>query len=79
LQHFFDEGNSARKKKGSPSLTVPMSRLPIIEQIRRHATQTCPDWMTWNVQQRSHHRELAYFYHNKARNILPPRRALMRK
>jgi hypothetical protein len=76
---FFDEGNTARKKKGSPSLTVPMSRLLIGEQIRRHATRTCPDWMAWYVEQRSRRRELAYFYHYSARKILPPRRQYMRK
>jgi hypothetical protein len=56
-----------------------MSRLLIGEQIRRHATQNRPDWMRWNVEQRSRRKELAYFYHYHARKILPPRRFKMRK
>ena len=74
----FDKGNNTRKKKGSPSLTVPMSRREIAEQLRRHTTRRRPNWTHFDIQRRALRKEQAYFFHYHSRKILPPRRKNMR-
>ena len=79
LAAFFLTKETTRAKKKSPSLTVPTYGLVVSEQLRRHCTRICPNWSNWNLEQRSLRREQAYFYHYRAKGILPPRRRYRRE
>ena len=70
----FDEGDVAREKKDCVSLTVPLSQRVIADQLRRYVTRRRPGWSHFDIQQRSLRKDLAYFYHYHAQNILPPRK-----
>ncbi|MDR0337821.1 MAG: transposase, partial [Planctomycetaceae bacterium] len=78
LATWFLTKETIRIKKKTPSMTVPTYFIIVSEQLRHHATRTCPNWVKWTIEKRSLRREYARFYHYKTKNRLPKRHANQR-
>ena len=63
-----------RKCKVKYVLAVPLFQSWVAGQLRRYVTRLRPNWSHFDIQCRSLRKDLAYFYHYQAKNILPPRR-----